>query len=249
MGKDKSFASNIYKQAKLALKESNLFKDPDEKMVKIVAFECNSPLKAVVLITNEELNNQINESRVSMIPVAIINHFSLNLNYFDQRGDMKWLFGHKSCDKRGGYDYYFPIEWKGYGLSVLDKYGKDTNWLPKWKSGWVIGYHGMSSNIEEVKSVLDNKLIPGSGQLYQYHDDVNKLKPAGERKVGRGIYFAQKIEIAQKYSVEVVPRGCTKAYIIILQCRLKPDEIRIRLKRRNTILFQMESMQDRFDSL
>ena len=88
----------------------------------------------------------------------------------------------------------------------------DDTWLGKTgKTGeWCVAYHGVSKK----KSYNNNY---GNNQIFKNDDDLNH---PGE-KVGIGIYFTNKIEIAEMYC------GLVKEYKIIFMCRVNPKKMRI----------------------
>ncbi len=50
----------------------------------------------------------------------------------------------KEKEKRGGENYFFPREWKGYALNVLNKFGTNHNWLgmSNGPEEWPAFFHG-----------------------------------------------------------------------------------------------------------
>ena len=111
----------------------------------------------------------------------------LTKNMLDNQGNriMAWPKG----EKRGGFDYYPPLEWVGFGLKVLDKY--DSNdWLTLFdENGWAVAYHGVGRHSNEVgkivKLIITGGFKPGMGQIYR--DDDDKMNPG--KKVGIDVYF------------------------------------------------------------
>jgi len=225
MAYDQSYAEKIYDEGKEILIESNLFEEVKKSDIEVIAVECNSPPALIIngagLVPSGHPANIIDRATIEQFPA--IRFFTINANQFDAKGDMQWGNGAPYKDMRGGLAYYLPRGWQRFGIKVVDKYGQNNDWLLKWdESGWGVGYHGVGRNsAAKIPAILNAKLLPGPRQLHANSDDTRKVG----RKVGRGIYFATHVEVADTYSERVVFDG--KTYKILLQCRLDPVEIRI----------------------
>lgn len=229
------YAKEVYTKTRKALISSNRFQMNKEADIKILAFECEPTLRAVISAANLYPNDSsefrnVQGCKITTCPA--IDYLSLNPNQFDSQFNFTWGLNWKpDFEGRGGLDYYFPKGWEGYALKVLGKYddGND-NWIVKKSSqGWAVGYHGVSNEPEKkIPSILNDKLNPGARQVYQSSIDCNPLLTGDQvgRKVGKGVYIAQKIEIPERsYSTPFEVDG--KKYIVLFQCRMKPQEIRI----------------------
>jgi len=229
------YAKQVYIRVRKTLVLSNRFQMNKESDIKVLAFECEQKLTAVISAANLFPNDpsvfkSVKGCKITTCPA--IDHLSLNPNQFDSRYDFEWgLSWAPEFEGRGGLDYYFPIGWKGYALKVLGKYddGRD-DWIVKHNaSGWAVGYHGVSYDpVKKIQSILNSKLRPGLGQVYQSSQDCNPLLsgPQKGRVVGKGIYLSQKIDVPERsYSTPLEVDG--KKYIVLFQCRIKPREIRM----------------------
>lgn len=99
---------------------------------------------------------------------------------------------------RGGEKYYQPkAPWTRTGLSVIDKYPKD-GWLDMNgnPNEWAVAFHGVTDPTGYAFSKIAlESLKKGPGQLY----GTSVCKRSGQ-PIGRGIYCAPKIEIAEGYT-------------------------------------------------
>ena len=98
-------------------------------------------------------------------------------------------------EKRGGYPYYPPIGWFGFGLNVLDIYDNGN------QNEWAVAYHGVGGSFHDdekvancVHSILKGDtiqgtekvfLITGSGQVHNKCKNLNKIN-SGDDYVGNG---------------------------------------------------------------
>ena len=229
------YAKQVYDKARKALVNSGRFQMNNQSDIKIIAFECEPTLTAIVSAANLFPNDSSKFKDVSGVEITTcpaVDYLKLNPNQFDSRYNFSWDEDWSpKCEGRGGLDYYFPIGWEGFALKVLGKYDNgNDDWINKRnESGWAVGYHGVSNNPEEkIPSILGDKLNPGSGQLYEYSKDCNPLLSEEEkdRYVGKGVYLAQKVEDSENiYSEPIEIEG--KYYKVLFQCRMKPQEIRM----------------------
>jgi len=170
----------------------------------------------------------------------IMEGCKLNLNMLDSRGNRESGWGVN--EKRGGFDYYPPIGWKGFGLRVVGKYDNgNDDWLAYNgnKNEWAIAYHGIGigggcKTVEEAThNIYTGGFKPGSGQLHRNEKNINERYKASDinndhsKIVGEGVYCSpkpEKIDIyAQRSSIAI--NG--KHYKMGFMMRVKPDKIRI----------------------
>ena len=142
----------------------------------------------------------------------------------------------KNCQlnkKRGGYDYYEPIGWMGFGLKVLGKYDNGNNdWLAcnGNKNEWAVAYHGIgisqNYNLENVINNIANEGFKiGKIHACQFDDDLNHKG----QKVGIGIYCSPNPLVMEQFAslskTNIIIKG--KRYQMGFMMRVKPDKIRI----------------------
>ena len=157
---------------------------------------------------------------------VIMEGCKLSTGMLDERGNRSegWGIG----EKRGGLEYYPPIDWIGYGLKVLDIYdGGNNDWLEYNgnKNEWAVAYHGIGrwGNAENItKEILKDKFLAGSNQAYEHNDDANH--PG--KKVGRGVYCSPKPKIMDEYAGNSSTSVNGKTYKMGFMMRVKPDKIR-----------------------
>ncbi|XP_068688821.1 uncharacterized protein [Montipora foliosa] len=111
---------------------------------------------------------------------------------------------------RGGFEYKRPYGWNRIAIKVVGRYG-DDDWLgpegmrTKDAQGeWPVTYHG--TNMCSARMIVKEGYKPGPRALY-----------------GKGIYTSPSLEMIEGlYAQEFTHRG--KAYKIVLQNRVKPDQ-------------------------
>ena len=127
--------------------------------------------------------------------------------------------------KRGGLDYYPPYEFIGCALKVKGTYdfGDDT-WLGQYNvpGEFAVAYHGIRSNLEAVKGIIDTHLKEGQNQNCENHND---LRHPG-KKCGRDVYVTPEIKTAENYTKDFSISEINKKYRIVFQCRVNPEKIR-----------------------
>ena len=155
----------------------------------------------------------------------IMEGCKLSPNMLDSRGNRESGWG--EGETRGGHDYLPPKGWKGYGLSVFDKYDEGNNdWIEcnNNPNEWSIAYHGVGrgSNSPEFIAGLIAKshFKPGCNQVYSEYDDM--YHPG--KKVGDGVYCSPCPEIMDEYAGICDCEG--KQYKVGLMIRVKPSKIR-----------------------
>ena len=141
-------------------------------------------------------------------------------------------------EKRGGYPYYPPIGWFGFGLNVLDIYDNGNNdWLAYNgnQNEWAVAYHGVGGSFHDdekvancVHSILKGDtiqgtekvfLITGDRQLHNKCKNLNKIN-SGDDYVGNGAYCSPNPKKIEGYA------GKCKGYKMALMLRVKPSRIR-----------------------
>ncbi len=136
---------------------------------------------------------------------------------------------------RGGKYYYLPKGWMGIGLVVRDKFDEElgehcNDWLDKFKVGWCVAFHGLKDPKTSLQSIINHgEIAPGSNNRFENRKDINKRSDNFGNACGIGVYFSPHIEVSEQYCATVNLKG--KKYKIALQCRLKPEKIRIPKKK------------------
>ena len=163
----------------------------------------------------------------------IMEGCKLSINMLDSRGNKKrgWSTG----QKRGGFDYYPPINgWKGFGLNVLNKYDNGNNdWIANNsnKNEWAVAYHGTgvkmgsSFTLEKVtNSILSGGFKAGLGQAYAECEDA---RHPGQ-KVGIGVYCSPNPYVMESYASCAQTSTCINGvkYMMGFMMRVKPERIR-----------------------
>ena len=170
--------------------------------------------EGIVKILNK-LSTKCNNIEIKEKP--LLEGMILNTKMFDKKGNRNDGWGEN--EYRGGFPYYPPIGWTGYGINVENKFDKgDNTWLhydDSYDGVWSVVYHGTS--LKYAKSIMEIGLKKGNNQLYK--DDYDENHP--NKKVGDGVYTSPFIEIAESYSNEV------EGYFCAFMCRANPKLARI----------------------
>ena len=103
----------------------------------------------------------------------------LSADMLDSRGNRESRWG--EGEKRGGFDYYPPKGWKGFGLKVWGKYDNGNNdWLEYNGNSneWAVAYHGigckLGSTVEKAtESIFKGGFKIGDGQAYENFKNDN----------------------------------------------------------------------------
>ena len=162
--------------------------------------------------------------KLKELQTGLMLNCQLSKDMLDHRGNriMGWSVG----EKRGGFDYFSPLEWIGFGLKVLNKYDNDNNsWITlNDKKEWAVAYHGVGRNSDQVgkivKLILSGGFKVGSGQAYKDEDDI--LHPG--KKVGIGVYFQRNTKVSECYAGKININE--NIYSVILMCKVNPNNIR-----------------------
>ena len=169
----------------------------------------------------------------------------LSSGMLDSRGNRESGWGEN--EKRGGFDYFPPKGWKGFGLKVWDKYDNGNNdWLAYNGNSneWAVAYHGLAARgnckVEDaVNNIYNTKFMIGKAQACKDHKNINtryKFNPNEDtedhtNKVGVGVYCSPNPEVMETYANQAVDDSKAKIngkrYLMGFMMRVKPDKIRI----------------------
>ena len=189
----------------------------------------------------EELKN-LKEIHSSLI----MSGCKLTSNMLDSRGNRESGWGEN--EKRGGFDYYPPKGWKGFGLKVLGKYDNgNDDWLAYNgnPNEWAIAYHGIGvggncKTVEQAtEKIYSGGFKAGEGQVHQNAKNINKrYKPNPNdpnndfsKIVGVGVYCSPKPEVMDSYAKYSTTKIKGKTYKMGFMMRVRPDKIRISEKK------------------
>ena len=140
----------------------------------------------------------------------------------------------KKGELRGGRKYDPPLDYLGFGIKVSGKYDNgNDDWLgmSNKEGEWWVAYHGVGrcqSNErvgEIVGLIMQNGLIPGSGQVYANSRNLNELNKAEYNLVGVGVYLTDSINEAESYSGNIKIEHAQ--YSTIFMCRVNPKKVRV----------------------
>ena len=165
------------------------------------------------------------------IHTFINDEINLDNSFLDSRGNR--ISGWAEDEKRGGYKYYPPLGWIGFGVKIYDKYDNNS-WASSNnnKNEWPVAYHGVgrnqsSDNVKNIiKLILKGGLKPGSGQALKNEDDM--MHPG--KKIGIGVYCQPDPEIMENHAGTIDINGTN--YLVALMLRVKPDRIRCSSKKK-----------------
>lgn len=146
----------------------------------------------------------------------------------------------------GGRPYFKPGNgWKRYALDV-SKFGEDLLWLQtpgheEKKGDWANGYVNIFNCYMKNPASL---FFSGTESLFNFL--ANEVDAGNFDKCGRGVIFTNKIEnflirknpadtVIRTTPVEVVVDEEKRWFLVILQCRVKPDSIRSPKKYENSL--------------
>jgi len=173
----------------------------------------------------------------------IMDGCKLSPDMLDSRGNRESGWGEN--EKRGGFDYYPPKGWKGFGLKVLGKYDNgNDDWITYNgnPNEWAIAYHGIGvgGNCKTVEQATENiykgGFKAGGGQAKKNDKNINKrYKPDPNypqddhsKTVGIGVYCSPKPEVMASYaSTHSTTKINGKNFQMGFMMRVKPDKIRI----------------------
>jgi hypothetical protein len=178
----------------------------------------------------------------------IMEGCKLSPSSLDARGNRESGWGENQ--KRGGFKYYPPKGWKGFGLKVMDVYDNGNNdWLAcnGNPNEWAIAYHGigckLGSTVEfATKEIFYKQFIYSkNGQAYKDKRNDNpkyrcKDKQNDHRKlVGEGAYCSPDPRVMEQYAGYASKKANAngKNYLMGFMIRVKPDKIRYSNKQKN----------------
>eukprot|EP00826_Nyctotherus_ovalis_P062177 TRINITY_DN8950_c0_g1_i1.p1 TRINITY_DN8950_c0_g1~~TRINITY_DN8950_c0_g1_i1.p1 ORF type:complete len:648 (-),score=206.31 TRINITY_DN8950_c0_g1_i1:83-1882(-) len=190
-------------------------KEPNAKLFELLFSSDFS--KHMVKCTKNAVRN------IEMVPYLSV--LKLTTDQMDSEGDKDYKNYLVGKSRRGGFDYFYPVGWRGFGIKVRDKY--DTNkWLQcttQEHPEWAAAYRAVSP--PKTPSAAARGLKADEyRQAYSEAEDVI----TGE-KCGRGIYLSPHIEVAAKDCVPVSVRveGKKVKFVVVMQCRVNPKGMRI----------------------
>ena len=166
----------------------------------------------------------INYTYKSLLEACLINPSLFDNNY--NNNDNGWENGQKSGPPNYLMEYDPPLGFIGIGLNVLNKYdGGNNTWLgmENFEGEWYIAYHG--TRLKFVKDIINKGFEAGSGQAYEFDDNINELSKSQYIKCGRGVYCTPKINQAEGNSKEFYMKN--SKYKLVFMCRVNPYKIRI----------------------
>ena len=127
---------------------------------------------------------------------------------FDSRGDIRFPCRNGDEQWRGGLKYYQPDwDWVRVGFKCLGLYddGND-DWLAMDGNAreWAVGFHGSSN--QGTENIAKTRLFQkGKGQAYESSKDANTLNDSCGKVCGKGVYFGDRINIAEWYRSQAEP--------------------------------------------
>ena len=168
---------------------------------------------------------------------CLLKGCTISPSKFDSRGNKS--NGWCTVKKRGPPNYLMeydpPINWKGYGLYVLDQYDNgDNTWLgnSNVEGEWYIAYHGTSGRY--ASAILEGGYKAGGGQMYANDENINPLNKSIIPICGEGVYCSPLIRIADEYSGSKEGYKSSnlldfnnKKYQFVFMNRVNPYKVRI----------------------
>ena len=170
----------------------------------------------------------------------IMEGCKLSANMLDSRVNRE--SGQGEGEKRGGFDYYPPKGWKGFGLKVWDRYDNGNNdWLEfnGNPNEWAVAYHGIGCKLGSTVEMATNNIIQGGfkageGQAYEYdHNDNPRYKKDNSQNdysnlIGVGVYCSPNPAVMEQYAGYAAKKASAngKNYLMGFMMRVKPDKIR-----------------------
>ena len=135
----------------------------------------------------------------------------------------------------GGKEYTPAYGWTSYEFNIYDKYDNgDNSWLGcDGNIGeWANAYHGTArkkkSNeniMKVVDSIYKENLKQGSGQNFQYDDNINPETYELYPKCGIGVYVTPDINVAESYAGRL--HIGEKYYAVVILFKVNPLKLRI----------------------
>jgi hypothetical protein len=224
MGATKEFFEKAYANLK---EKSRQLKVDLKKCVPDRLLKIQSPNHVeMVEIVSSYLKYRMEElkiaSNLSSQTVKMTTVLKLSVSDFDPRGDFKFPRKGGETQKRGGQTYLQPSsDWERIGLRVMDLYPDGNDWLAMdgREGEWAVAFHGTSSNIEAIRSILQVRgVLPGYANAYGGSKAANRTDSVIPSP---GIYLSQNVETCYNNPVEIDG----EKYQIAFQCRVHPDYI------------------------
>ena len=143
----------------------------------------------------------------------IMEGCKLTPNMLDPRGNRESGWGVN--EKRGGFDYFPPKGWKGFGLNVVGKYDNgNDDWLAYNgnKNEWAIAYHGIGKGgdcdtVEKATlNIIKGGFEAGTRQAYRNDKNINERYRPNDidndhsKTVGIGVYCSPNPKVMESYA-------------------------------------------------
>jgi len=156
---------------------------------------------------------------------VLLEGCKLSSDIFEPEFDMKPINWPPSPNFRGKLPYNPPYDYFGCALKVRGSYDSgDDTWLGHINidGEFAVAYHGIRSNLDAVKGIMNSYLKAGANQNCRNDDDM--MHPW--KKCGKGVYVTPNIKVAEEYTEGFGVFELNKTYRIVLQCRVNPKKIR-----------------------
>ena len=172
----------------------------------------------------------------------IMEGCKLSSDMLDSRGNRESGWGEN--EKRGGFNYYPPKGWKGFGLKVLGKYDNgNDDWITYNgnPNEWAIAYHGIGAGgscktVEQATEyIYKGGFKAGNGQVHENQKNINtRYKPNPNdpqndhsKTVGVGVYCSPLPSVMSGYAKYSNTKINGKNFKMGFMMRVRPDKIRI----------------------
>ena len=189
---------------------------------------------------NEEFKELKNLKEIHS--TLIMEGCKLSSDMLDSRGNRESGWGEN--EKRGGFNYYPPKGWKGFGLKVLGKYDNgNDDWITYNgnPNEWAIAYHGIGAGgncktVEQAtEKIYSGGFKAGSGQACANHKNINtRYKPNPNdpqndhsKTLGIGVYCSPMPDVMDEYAKYSSTNINGKNFKMGFMMRVRPDKIRI----------------------
>ena len=156
---------------------------------------------------------------------VLLEGCKLSSDIFEPEFDMEPINWPQGKNYRGKLPYNPPYDYFGCALKVRGSYDSgDDTWLGHINidGEFAVAYHGIRSNLDAVKGIMNSYLKAGANQYCRNDDDM--MHPG--KKCGKGVYVTPDIKVAEEYTEGFGVFELNKTYRIVLQCRVNPKKIR-----------------------
>jgi len=156
---------------------------------------------------------------------VLLEGCKLSSDIFEPEFDMEPINWPQGKNYRGKLPYNPPYDYFGCALKVRGSYDSgDDTWLGHINidGEFAVAYHGIRSNLDAVKGIMNSYLKAGANQNCRNDDDM--MHPG--KKCGKGVYVTPDIKVAEEYTEGFGVFELNKTYRIVLQCRVNPKKIR-----------------------